>query len=155
MERVSKMYNTYEIRKVGVSIGKGENNITTKSSLQDNLCYSTSFWHSILILVSPTVICIPDVAWSWLYRSLAVHPLSINFLCISKPQQSTCSYQLSWNALPSPAAVQLPVCCVFWQQDPSVPPPVCLCVCMQCHMKLILCVWGLPPPNIKCKVHKW
>jgi len=37
---------------------KGESN---NYQMQDSLCYSTSFWHSILILDGPTVIYIPDV----------------------------------------------------------------------------------------------
>jgi len=43
--------------------------INKSAKMQDNLCYSTSFRHSILILDGPAVICIPDVSWSWLHRS--------------------------------------------------------------------------------------
>ena len=89
-----------------------------------------SFWHS-LILGSPTVIYIPDVSFTVLLQCTRL-PLSINLLlCISNSRHPHAASSCHGNALPFPG--QLPLCCVFWQLDPSEP-PTCVYVCAYVYM---------------------
>ena len=116
--------------------------VTTKSvQMRDILWYSTSFWHS-LVLDSPTVIyIIPNVLWSWLHRSLAVHtastqhkplhqqPMAVHLLLpVNVVMEMSCLLQGSYQY----AAYS------SWQRDPSEP-PTCVYACV--YVCVWMCTW--------------
>ena len=105
----------------------------TSVQMQDILCYqciasdNLSFWTvqlSSIYLMSASQVS----AWQWTQL-----PLIINLLCISNSRHPLAASSCHGNALPSPG--QLPVCCVFWQLDPSEP-PTCVCVCAYVYMSV-------------------
>jgi len=77
--------------------GYNKEEINKSAQMQDNLCqYSTSsgipFW---TVQLSSVYLMFHDLG----FTGLTQLPLSISLLCISKTQQSICSFQLSWKCL--------------------------------------------------------